>query len=82
MLLRLWLPALFLLMSGCDSMPQQHAPAVIDPPPVMLASPCQTPADLAEGATGQDLAVWAGEWIATAWCERSKRAGLIDAWPQ
>jgi hypothetical protein len=48
----------------------------------MLTSPCQTPADLAEGATAQDLAAWAADWIGAFWCERDKRAGLLDAWPR
>ena len=82
MLLRLWLSVLFLLMSGCASTPQQRAPAAIDPPPVMLTSPCQTPADLADTATAQDLASWAADWIGAFWCERDKRAGLLEAWPR
>lgn len=82
MLLRLWPLALFLSLSGCVSTPQQRAPAVIEPPPVMLASPCQTPADLADGATAQDLAEWTVSWIGAYWCELAKRQALVEAWPQ
>lgn len=48
----------------------------------MLASPCPTPADLAAGATAQDLAAWAIDWIAAFGCERGKRLGLLEAWPR
>jgi hypothetical protein len=57
-------------------------PAKIDPPPVVLTMPCPTPADLAEGATAQQLAGWSVEWIRAYGCERAKRAGLVEAWPR
>lgn len=82
MRLLLWLPALSLNLLGCASTPPPVAPAEIPPPPVALASPCPALADLPEGATGQDLAAWAGDWIAAFGCERSKRAGLLEAWPR
>ena len=76
-----WLPALCLLaLSGCSTTPRA-VPAKIDPPPVALSTPCSTPADLAEGASAQELALWSVEWIMAYGCERAKRAGLVEAWP-
>lgn len=82
MLLRLWLLALCpLMLSGCFGT-LRTAPAKIDPPPVALVSRCPWPADLPDGATGQDLSVWVVSWIGTAGCERSKRQAIIEAWPR
>jgi hypothetical protein len=69
-----------LLVCGCSTTPPS-ASAKIDPPPVALISRCPVPADLAQDATGRDLAAWVVGWIG-AGCERSKRAALIDAWPR
>lgn len=55
--------------------------ATVPPPPVALTSPCETPTDLAEAATAQDLAEWAARWIRAYGCERAKRAALIESWP-
>lgn len=74
--------ALFsLLLFGCSTTPPS-APAKIDPPPVGLISRCAQPAPLGESITAQDLAEWTVLWIGTAGCERSKRVGLIEAWPR
>lgn len=68
-------------LSGClTTLPS--APAKIDPPPILLTTACLTPDDLKEGATAQDLALWALSWIDAYWCERERREGLIEAWPK
>lgn len=72
--------SLLALLAGCATPPR--APAEIPPPPVALVSRCQAPADLPEGATAQDLAMWTVAWIGTAGCERAKRQALIEAWPR
>lgn len=76
------LPAFFLsLLAGCSTT-LPSVLAKIDPPPVALVSKCAAPADLAEGATAQDLSEWVVGWIGAAGCERAKRAALIEAWPR
>ena len=78
----LWLCALCLLtLSACSTTPRA-VPAKIDPPPAALTLPCKTPADLQEGASAQDLATWSTAWIRAYGCERSRRAGLVEAWPR
>ena len=72
---------LAVMLVGCAST-SQHAPAKIDPPPVVLVSRCPWPPDLPDMATARDLAEWAVQWVGTAGCERAKRAALIDAWPR
>ena len=72
---------LAVMLVGCAST-SQHAPAKIDPPPVVLVSRCPWPADLESEATARELAEWVMLWIRTAGCERAKRAALIEAWPR
>lgn len=72
---------LAVMLVGCAST-SQHAPAKIDPPPVVLVSRCAAPPDLPDMATARDLAEWAVQWVGTAGCERAKRTALIDAWPR
>lgn len=81
MRLPLLLAALCLsLLSGCSTV-RPSVPAKVDPPPVLLTMPCLAPDDLAAKATAQDLAVWAMGWMGAYWCERDRRAALIEAWP-
>lgn len=82
MTLKPWLLAPFLLaLSGCfGTLPV--AQGKIDPPPANLTAQCLVPDDLADGSTALDLAKWAADWIDAYGCERSKRAGLIEAWPR
>lgn len=47
-----------------------------------LTSPCHAPADPADGATAKDLSLWTVGWVQAYGCERSKRAGLLEAWPR
>lgn len=70
-----------LLLCSCSTT-RPSAPAKIDPPPVALAMPCETPADLAPTATAKDLATWATLWIEAYGCERSRRAALLQSWPR
>lgn len=70
-----------LTLCACST-PPPAAPAQIPPPPVALVSRCPWPADLPEGATGQDLGEWVVSWIGTAGCEKAKRQALIEAWPR
>jgi hypothetical protein len=44
--------------------------------------PCLAPDDLKAKATAQDLAAWAVQWMGAYWCERDRRAALIQAWPR
>lgn len=82
MLLRLWLPALFLtLLSGCSTAPR-NAPAKLDPPPVALVTACATPEPLQAGITAQALAEWTVAWIGAYGCERAKRQALVESWPR
>ena len=69
------------LLAACSTT-QPSAPAKVDPPPVKATEACLTPADLAEGASAQDLAAWARQWVAVAGCELAKRLALIEAWPK
>lgn len=80
-LLPLLLAPFLLLLASC-SMMQPAKPAKIDPPPVLLTLPCLTPDDLKESSTAQDLAIWTLSWVATYWCERERREGLVEAWPK
>lgn len=79
---RLWLLAPFLIGLCACSATLPGAPGRIDPPPANLTAQCLAPGDLAAGATALDLAKWTAEWIDSYGCERSKRAGLIEAWPK
>ena len=82
MLLRRLLLALSLtIFAGCST-PPPRVPVAIPPPPAVAMAPCQTPAPLAEGSTGRDLAEWAAAWVGAAGCERAKRQTLLEAWPR
>lgn len=80
--LRRLLPALYLtLLSACSTM-QPAASAKVDPPPVLLTMPCLAADELKAKATAQDLAAWAVQWMGAYWCERDRRAALLEAWPR
>jgi hypothetical protein len=68
-------------MCACST-PLPIAPSKIDPPPLILASPCPLPPDLASEATARELATWAVQWIDVAGCEWAKRRALLAAWPK
>jgi hypothetical protein len=54
-----------------------------DPPaPVAFTSRCPAPDDQAEPAPQKTPEVWAALWIGACGWEKSKRMGLIDAWPR
>lgn len=82
MRLRLWLSAGCLLLLSACSTTRPAAPAKVDPPPVLLTAPCLAPDDLKDGATAQDLALRAIQWMGAYWCERERREGLVRAWPK
>lgn len=74
--------ALCLLMLSACSTPPAHAPSVIPPPPVALASACPVPDTLSGNVSAQDIIGWTMEWINAFACERGKRAALLDSWPR
>lgn len=69
------------LLCACSTAPLT-APAKVNPPPVLLTMECLVPENLPDTATGQDLAVWVIGWMDAFWCERDRRAALVDAWPK
>ena len=80
--LKIWLLASSTLaLCACSTM-QAVAPRRIDPPPASLVSPCERPAPLNDGATGQVLADYTLGWIGAWGCERGKREALLKVWPR
>ena len=82
MLLRFLPLALFLLLCGCASTLPPHAPEEIPKPPVVATGQCETPDDLPDLATANELTDFAVGWMKAYGCERAKKRMLLEAWPR